>query len=128
MAFTDFFCLAENLGVWRGTMFRYSRRSRWVHSLHFQFSFVILSLVVDQNEWYKRRNPAGKCEAMSKTFLAVDKYNEGGRRKEEPKNIPWSTWAITDMFLMLCFLSMMARSISVVNFTWHIQNVKERAC
>lgn len=33
-------------------------------------------------------------------------------------DFPWSTWAITDMFLMLDFLSMMARIWSTENFTW----------
>ena len=33
-------------------------------------------------------------------------------------DLPWSTWAITDMFLMLDFLSMMARIWSTVKFTW----------
>lgn len=33
-------------------------------------------------------------------------------------DFPWSTWAITDMFRMLDFLSMMARIWSTVKFTW----------
>lgn len=33
-------------------------------------------------------------------------------------DFPWSTCAITDMFLMLDFLSMMARIWSTVKFTW----------
>ena len=32
-------------------------------------------------------------------------------------DLPWSTWAITDMLRMLCFRSMMARSCSIVNLT-----------
>ena len=38
--------------------------------------------------------------------------------KESVKvDLPWSTWAITDMFRMLCFLSMMVRISSTVKFT-----------
>ncbi len=33
-------------------------------------------------------------------------------------DLPWSTWAITDMFLMLDFLSMISRIWSIVKFTW----------
>lgn len=33
-------------------------------------------------------------------------------------DFPWSTWAITDMFLMLDFLSMISRIWSTVKFTW----------
>lgn len=32
-------------------------------------------------------------------------------------DLPWSTWAITDMFLMLDFLSMISRIWSTVKFT-----------
>lgn len=33
-------------------------------------------------------------------------------------DLPWSTWAMTDMLRMLAFLSMMARIWSTVKFTW----------
>lgn len=33
-------------------------------------------------------------------------------------DLPWSTWAITDMFLMLDFLSMISLIWSTVKFTW----------
>lgn len=32
-------------------------------------------------------------------------------------DLPWSTWAITDMFRILCFLSIMVRISSTVKFT-----------
>lgn len=38
-------------------------------------------------------------------------------RESVSVDLPWSTWAITDMFLMLAFLSMMARIWSTVKFT-----------
>jgi hypothetical protein len=34
-------------------------------------------------------------------------------------DLPWSTWAITDMFRMFSLLSMHARTWSVVKFTWN---------
>lgn len=39
-------------------------------------------------------------------------------------DLPWSTWAITDMFLMLDFLSMIARIWSTVKFTWGGKSTK----
>ena len=39
--------------------------------------------------------------------------------KESVKvDLPWSTWAITDMFRILCFLSIIVRISSTVKFTW----------
>lgn len=38
-------------------------------------------------------------------------------------DLPWSTWAMTDMFRMLAFLSMMARIWSTVKF--HLGRVEE---
>ena len=33
-------------------------------------------------------------------------------------DLPWSTWAITDMFLIFSFLSIHALTWSTVKFTW----------
>lgn len=38
-------------------------------------------------------------------------------------DLPWSTWAITDMLRMLARFSMMARTWSIVKFTY-----KNRGC
>lgn len=56
----------------------------------------------------KRVSPA-RDEAM---MPALD------TRESVRVDFPWSTWAITDMFLMLDFLSMIARIWSTVKFTW----------
>ena len=48
------------------------------------------------------------AEAMIPALLTNESVNV---------DLPWSTWAITDMFLMLNFLSMMARISSTVKFT-----------
>ena len=39
-------------------------------------------------------------------------------RESVKVDFPWSTWAMTDMLRMLCFLSMMVRISSTVKFTW----------
>ena len=39
-------------------------------------------------------------------------------RESVKVDLPWSTWAITDMFRILCFLSIIVRISSTVKFTW----------
>ena len=39
------------------------------------------------------------------------------KRESVRVDLPWSTWAITDMFRILCFLSMIPRISSTVKFT-----------
>lgn len=56
----------------------------------------------------KRVSPA-RAEAMMPALHT---------RESVSVDLPWSTWAMTDMFRMLAFLSMMARIWSTVKFTW----------
>lgn len=56
----------------------------------------------------KRVSPA-RAEAM----IPALHTNESVR-----VDLPWSTWAMTDMFRILAFLSMMARIWSTVKFTY----------
>lgn len=44
-------------------------------------------------------------------------------RESVEVDLPWSTWAMTDMFRMLAFLSMMARIWSTVRI--HLGRVEE---
>jgi hypothetical protein len=39
-------------------------------------------------------------------------------RESVSVDFPWSTWAITDIFRMFLFLSIMTRISSTVKFTW----------
>lgn len=55
----------------------------------------------------KRVSPA-RAEAMMPALHT---------RESVSVDLPWSTWAMTDMFRMLAFLSMMARIWSTVKFT-----------
>ncbi len=92
------------------------------------------------NKWIRQGwfswKAACRCTAPCKWLLSMITFNTKPVPIKHPKDlhcwislqqytiwemktnyIPWSTWAITDIFLILCFLSIISRNSSEVNFT-----------